>query len=179
MRGADRARARSPAAVDAGRSDHGAGTSSAAFVPARACSSPPAETPLIARLDRRVAEIMNLPVSHGEGLQILHYPEGAGSAPHFDFLVPSNAANQTDRPQRAARQHAGDLSQRRARRRGNRLPGGRLVWCRRSAATRSTSSTRTPRASWITPPCTQQRGHARREVGGATKWMRERPFVSA
>ena len=54
----------------------------------------PAETQLIARLDRRIAEIMNLPVSHGEGLQILHYPEGAGSAPHYDFLVPSNPANQ-------------------------------------------------------------------------------------
>ncbi|KQU77873.1 MULTISPECIES: hypothetical protein [unclassified Rhizobacter] len=49
----------------------------------------PAETPLIARLDRRLAELMGLPVSHGEGLQLLHYPVGAGSAPHFDFLQPS------------------------------------------------------------------------------------------
>ena len=38
-------------------------------------------------------EMMGLPVEHGEGLQVLHYPSGAGSAPHFDFLEPSNAAN--------------------------------------------------------------------------------------
>jgi len=52
------------------------------------------ENPFIARLDRRIAELMNLPLENGEGLQILHYPAGAGSAPHFDFLQPSNAANQ-------------------------------------------------------------------------------------
>lgn len=53
----------------------------------------PLENPLVERLDRRMAALMNLPVAQGEGLQVLHYPEGAGSAPHFDFLVPSNAAN--------------------------------------------------------------------------------------
>jgi len=51
------------------------------------------ETPFIARLDQRIAEIMNMPVEHGEGIQILYYPEGAESTPHYDFLVPSNAAN--------------------------------------------------------------------------------------
>jgi prolyl 4-hydroxylase len=53
----------------------------------------PLENPFIERLDRRIAALMNLPVTHGEGLQVLHYPCGAGSAPHFDFLVPSNDAN--------------------------------------------------------------------------------------
>ena len=53
----------------------------------------PAENPLVARLDRRFAEVMNLPLENGEGLQVLHYPEGAGSAPHFDFLVPAHEAN--------------------------------------------------------------------------------------
>lgn len=47
----------------------------------------------IAMLDRRVSQIMGLPVEHGEGLQVLCYPEGALSAPHFDFLLPSNEAN--------------------------------------------------------------------------------------
>jgi prolyl 4-hydroxylase len=53
----------------------------------------PAENALVARIDRRLAEIMNMPLSHGEGLQVLHYPAGAGSAPHFDFLTPANDAN--------------------------------------------------------------------------------------
>jgi prolyl 4-hydroxylase len=51
------------------------------------------ENELIARLDRRLSRLMNLPVENGEGLQVLHYPCGAGSEPHFDYLQPSNAAN--------------------------------------------------------------------------------------
>jgi prolyl 4-hydroxylase len=53
----------------------------------------PAETPFVARIERRIAEIMNCPAAHGEGLQLLHYRPGAGSAAHFDFLMPGNAAN--------------------------------------------------------------------------------------
>jgi prolyl 4-hydroxylase len=52
------------------------------------------ENSLIERLDRRIAEVMGLPLEHGEGFQVLFYPQGAYSAPHFDFLVPSNSANQ-------------------------------------------------------------------------------------
>jgi prolyl 4-hydroxylase len=52
------------------------------------------EDALIARLDRRFSEIMNLPVEHGEGFQVLHYPTGAVNTPHFDFLQPANPANQ-------------------------------------------------------------------------------------
>ena len=54
----------------------------------------PQETALIARLDRRLADLMNCPLEHGEGLQVLRYLPGGMSAPHFDFLVPSNPANQ-------------------------------------------------------------------------------------
>ncbi|RZI62613.1 MAG: 2-oxoglutarate-dependent dioxygenase [Rubrivivax sp.] len=139
----------------------------------------PAETPLIARLDRRIAEIMNLPVSHGEGLQILHYPEGAGSAPHYDFLVPSNPANQASIARSGQRvstlvTYLNDVP-----------AGGETVF---------------PAASWAVSP---QRGNAvyfeyanshgeldhaslhassavtRGEKWVATKWMRERTFVSA
>ena len=57
----------------------------------------PAETPLIATLDARFSEIMNLPIDHGEGLQVLRYaPDPNGTSqftPHFDFLVPRNAAS--------------------------------------------------------------------------------------
>jgi len=51
------------------------------------------ENELIARLDRRLSVLMNLPLEHGEGLQVLHYPTGAGSEPHHDYLAPTNAAN--------------------------------------------------------------------------------------
>jgi prolyl 4-hydroxylase len=54
----------------------------------------PGETELIARLDRRFAEVAGLPVENGEGLQILYYPVGAQFPPHFDFVQPSNKANE-------------------------------------------------------------------------------------
>jgi prolyl 4-hydroxylase len=52
------------------------------------------ETPFIAALDARFSRIMNSPVDHGEGLQVLRYGPGTRSTPHFDFLVPNNAANE-------------------------------------------------------------------------------------
>jgi prolyl 4-hydroxylase len=51
------------------------------------------ETPLIERLDRRISRLTNSPLENGEGLQVLRYGPGGHSAPHFDFLVPSNPAN--------------------------------------------------------------------------------------
>jgi prolyl 4-hydroxylase len=53
------------------------------------------ETEFIARLDRRISELMNLPVENGEGLQVLYYPTGAASAPHVDFLQITNEANRS------------------------------------------------------------------------------------
>lgn len=53
----------------------------------------PGENDLIARLDRRFAELMNLPVDNGEGLQVLCYGAGGATAPHFDFVAPTNEAN--------------------------------------------------------------------------------------
>ena len=52
------------------------------------------ETPFVARLDRRISQLMNFPLVNGEGLQVLRYGPGAQSTPHFDFLIPGNAANQ-------------------------------------------------------------------------------------
>ena len=51
------------------------------------------ESDFIARLDRRLSELMNLPLENGEGLQVVYYPTGALNAPHFDFLIPSNEPN--------------------------------------------------------------------------------------
>lgn len=46
--------------------------------------------PFIARLDRRVSALMNCPVDHGEGLQILHYNGGGEYRPHFDYFPPDD-----------------------------------------------------------------------------------------
>jgi prolyl 4-hydroxylase len=51
------------------------------------------ETPFIAQLDARISELMNLPLENGEGFQVLHYPAGAETIPHFDFLQLTNDAN--------------------------------------------------------------------------------------
>lgn len=52
------------------------------------------ETSLIARLDRRLSVLMGAAVENGEGLQVLRYGVGGHSAPHFDFLLPTNRTNE-------------------------------------------------------------------------------------
>jgi prolyl 4-hydroxylase len=46
------------------------------------------ETPLVERIERRIAEITRWPVAKGEGVQILHYSDGGEYVPHFDFFPP-------------------------------------------------------------------------------------------
>jgi prolyl 4-hydroxylase len=46
------------------------------------------ETPFIASLDQRIAELMQVPVANGEGLQILNYQIGGEYKPHFDYFPP-------------------------------------------------------------------------------------------
>ena len=46
------------------------------------------ELPLVAQLEQRIAELVDIPVSHGEGLQILHYLPGQEYKPHFDWFDP-------------------------------------------------------------------------------------------
>jgi prolyl 4-hydroxylase len=137
------------------------------------------ENAFIARLDQRVSELMNLPVENGEGLQVLYYPAGAQSTPHFDFLVPSNAANQASLERSGQRvstlvSYLNDVDE-----------GGETVF---------------PELGWSVSP---QRGsavyfeycnslgqvdHASLHAGApvlrgekwvATKWMRQRRFVAA
>lgn len=50
--------------------------------------------PFIACLDRRISEVMNWPVDHGEGLQILHYGTGGEYKPHFDYFPPEDPGSQ-------------------------------------------------------------------------------------
>ncbi len=139
----------------------------------------PAENDLIARLDRRFSEVMNLPLDHGEGIQVLRYEAGGGTAPHHDFLAPTNAANQASLARSGQRlstiiTYLNDVE-----------AGGETIF---------------PLCGWSITP---HRGHSlyfescnlegevapqslhagnpvtRGEKWIATKWMRERKFVSA
>jgi prolyl 4-hydroxylase len=139
----------------------------------------PAETSLIRRLEQRMSEVMGLPVENGEGFQVLHYPVGGESTPHFDFLRPTNEANRAS-----------------IARSGQRVSS--LVAYLNDVE--SGGETFFPAAGWtVSPAC----GHAvyfeysnrlgqvdERSLHGAnavlrgekwvlTKWMRERRFVSA
>jgi prolyl 4-hydroxylase len=46
------------------------------------------ESPLIARIEQRIAELVNWPVERGEGVQILRYRPGAEYKPHHDYFDP-------------------------------------------------------------------------------------------
>lgn len=41
------------------------------------------------RIDARIAALLDWPVEHGEGLQVLHYGPGAEYKPHYDYFDPS------------------------------------------------------------------------------------------
>ena len=47
------------------------------------------ESALIQRIEARIAHLLKWPVSHGEGLQVLHYTPGAEYKPHFDYFDPA------------------------------------------------------------------------------------------
>jgi prolyl 4-hydroxylase len=139
----------------------------------------PREDAFIAALDARLSAIMGMPGEHGEGLQVLHYPAGAGSAPHYDFLEPSNAAN------RASLARSGQRVSTLVAYLNDVECGGETTF---------------PHLGWAVSP---ERGNAvyfeytnsigqvdrrtlhagNRVITGhkwvLTKWMRERPFVTA
>lgn len=47
------------------------------------------QTALISLIERRMATLLNWPVDHGEGLQVLHYRPGAEYKPHHDYFDPA------------------------------------------------------------------------------------------
>ncbi|WP_432360476.1 2OG-Fe(II) oxygenase [Sporosarcina sp. UB5] len=52
------------------------------------------ENEIVARVEKRVSTIMNIPIEHGEGLQILRYTPGQQYKAHHDFFSStSNVAN--------------------------------------------------------------------------------------
>jgi len=46
-------------------------------------------TPLISRIEQRIAALLNWPVDHGEALQILRYEIGQEYKPHYDYVDPA------------------------------------------------------------------------------------------
>ncbi|MFC5436341.1 2OG-Fe(II) oxygenase [Rhodanobacter umsongensis] len=46
------------------------------------------ELPLVGRIEQRLADLLGVPVDHGEGLQILHYLPGQAYEPHYDWFDP-------------------------------------------------------------------------------------------
>lgn len=46
------------------------------------------ETPVVERIEARIAKLLNWPLENGEGLQVLHYGPGAEYKPHYDYFNP-------------------------------------------------------------------------------------------
>jgi len=51
------------------------------------------ESPLIQRIEKRIAALLDWPVDHGEGLQILRYRPGAEYLPHYDYFDPAHVSS--------------------------------------------------------------------------------------
>jgi prolyl 4-hydroxylase len=52
------------------------------------------ENALIQCIERRIAELVQVPVERGEPLQILHYQPGGEYRPHFDYFDPKQPGNE-------------------------------------------------------------------------------------
>jgi len=48
------------------------------------------ETGLISMIEQRIATLLQWPLTHGEGLQVLHYRPGAEYRPHHDYFDPAH-----------------------------------------------------------------------------------------
>ncbi|WP_155890962.1 2OG-Fe(II) oxygenase [Ectobacillus panaciterrae] len=48
------------------------------------------ENDIVTRIEKRTSYIMNIPVEHGEGLQVLNYKIGQEYKAHFDFFSSAN-----------------------------------------------------------------------------------------
>ena len=49
------------------------------------------ENEVVARLEQRIADLLQWPLENGEGLQILRYAPGAQYRPHYDYFDPGEA----------------------------------------------------------------------------------------
>lgn len=138
-----------------------------------------AENALVERLDRRLSALMQLPVEHGEGLQVLRYPVGAQSTPHYDFLMPTSEANCASLARSGQRVSTLIVYLNEVERGGETVfpESGLDVSPRRGSALYfeycNADGQLDPRSLHAGAPVTAG------EKWIVTKWMRQRPFVSA
>ncbi|HEY2187782.1 MAG TPA: 2OG-Fe(II) oxygenase [Caldimonas sp.] len=55
----------------------------------------PGEFPVCARLEKRLAALVDWPLENGEGLQVLRYRPGAEYRPHYDYFDPAETGTPT------------------------------------------------------------------------------------
>ncbi|WP_046174937.1 2OG-Fe(II) oxygenase [Domibacillus indicus] len=55
------------------------------------------ENDIITKIEKRLSSIMNIPVEHGDGIQILKYSAGEEYKPHYDFFSPEIGASRNNR----------------------------------------------------------------------------------
>ncbi|OMF21639.1 2OG-Fe(II) oxygenase [Paenibacillus sp. FSL H8-0548] len=55
------------------------------------------ENETITRIEKRFSQIMNIPIEHGDGLQVLLYTPGQEYQPHYDFFAETSRASANNR----------------------------------------------------------------------------------
>jgi prolyl 4-hydroxylase len=55
------------------------------------------ENETVTRIERRFSQIMNIPIEHGDGLQVLLYTPGQEYQPHYDFFAETSRASANNR----------------------------------------------------------------------------------
>ncbi|MBW0170996.1 MAG: 2OG-Fe(II) oxygenase [Hydrogenophaga sp.] len=53
------------------------------------------QTPEVARVEARIARLLNWPLENGEGFQVLNYKPGAEYKPHYDYFDPNEPGTPT------------------------------------------------------------------------------------
>jgi prolyl 4-hydroxylase len=53
------------------------------------------ESELLTRIEARIGRLLNWPVDHGEGMQVLRYGAGAQYKPHYDYFDPAEPGTPT------------------------------------------------------------------------------------
>lgn len=51
------------------------------------------ENEVVARIERRIGELVGCPVENGEPIQVLHYQRGGEYKPHYDYFDPTQPGN--------------------------------------------------------------------------------------
>jgi len=55
------------------------------------------ENETVTRIEKRFSQIMNIPIAHGDGLQVLLYTPGQEYKPHHDFFAETSRASANNR----------------------------------------------------------------------------------